>query len=136
MKMEKRKMRIGDLADQLGVERFVIRFWEKEFGIRARRSSGGQRFYTQKDAHRFAQIKELLYNKKFTIAGAKKFLNGEVDGVLPEAHIIASQITSMEPALVTTDEDIVSEETAHVAHAQLLALQKKLYELRDLLNIV
>ena len=33
MKMEKKKFRIGELAQKVGVERFVIRFWEKEFGL-------------------------------------------------------------------------------------------------------
>ena len=72
MKMEKRKFRIGELAEHLSVERFVIRFWEKEFNFKAHRSVGGQRFYDEQDLKKFQAIKELLYEKKFTIAGAKK----------------------------------------------------------------
>lgn len=75
MKMEKKQFRIGELADKLAVERFVIRFWEKEFGLSATRSPGGQRFYTQEDYDTFAQIKQLLYKEKFTIQGAKKKLS-------------------------------------------------------------
>ncbi len=74
MRMEKRKFRIGELAEQLQVEQFVIRFWEKEFNIKTFRSNGGQRFYREKDAQVFKKIKELLYEKGFTIAGAKKQL--------------------------------------------------------------
>jgi DNA-binding transcriptional MerR regulator len=74
MKMEQRTFRIGDLAQHLGVERFVIRFWEKEFDLYPSRSEGGQRYYTDTDAKKFALIKELLYQKGFTIAGAKKYL--------------------------------------------------------------
>lgn len=74
MKMEQRTFRIGDLAQHLGVERFVIRFWEKEFDLYPSRSDGGQRYYTDTDAKKFALIKELLYQKGFTIAGAKKHL--------------------------------------------------------------
>ena len=44
MKMERRKFRIGELAHKVGVEQFVIRFWEKEFDIKSKRSNGGQRF--------------------------------------------------------------------------------------------
>jgi DNA-binding transcriptional MerR regulator len=74
MKMERRKFRIGELARKVEVEQFVIRFWEKEFDIKSKRSTGGQRFYDEKDLSRFKKIKELLYKKKFTIAGAKEEL--------------------------------------------------------------
>lgn len=74
MHMEERHFRIGQLAKELAVERFVIRFWEKEFQLTSQRSSGGQRFYIQKDLDTFKLIKQLLYEKGLTIAGAKKFL--------------------------------------------------------------
>ena len=74
MRMGKRTFRIGELAKQLNVERFVIRFWEKEFALKSIRSDGKQRFYTQDDLKKFALIKELLYDKKYTIAGARNTL--------------------------------------------------------------
>ncbi len=74
MKMSKCQYRIGDLAKQLNVEKFVIRFWEKELGIKPKRSKGGQRFYQEKDFQTFSTVKTLLYEKKFTIAGAKEEL--------------------------------------------------------------
>jgi DNA-binding transcriptional MerR regulator len=74
MRMQKRQFRIGDLAKHLEVEKFVIRFWEKEFAVNTTRSIGGQRFYSQEDFDTFKQIKTLLYDEGFTIAGAKKYL--------------------------------------------------------------
>jgi DNA-binding transcriptional MerR regulator len=74
MRMEQRTFRIGELAKLLNVKRFVIRFWEKEFALSPVRSSGGQRFYTGADFNRFKAIKELLYAKGYTIAGARKAL--------------------------------------------------------------
>ncbi len=74
MKMEKKKFRIGELAEKVSVERFVIRFWEKEFGLTSSRSDGGQRFYTEHDLSVFMSIKKLLYEQGFTISGAKKQL--------------------------------------------------------------
>lgn len=71
MKMEKRKFRIGELAKHLEVKSSVIRFWEKEFDSRSDRSQGGQRFYDNQDLERFTLIKGLLYEKKFTIEGAR-----------------------------------------------------------------
>lgn len=69
--MSKKKFRIGELAKDLQVKKFVIRFWEKEFELRSTRSSGGQRYYTEDDFLAFNTIKFLLYKQGFTIAGAK-----------------------------------------------------------------
>jgi DNA-binding transcriptional MerR regulator len=69
--MSKKKFRIGELAKELDVKKFVVRFWEKEFGLKSERSEGGQRFYTEDDLKTFNTIKFLLYSQGFTIAGAK-----------------------------------------------------------------
>ena len=74
MRMRKRQFRIGELAERLKIERFIIRFWEKEFGIKTSRSQGRQRYYDELDLEKFILIKELLYERGFTIAGAKKEL--------------------------------------------------------------
>lgn len=74
MSMNQKKYRIGELAKNLAVEDFVIRFWEKEFKIKSHRSQGGQRFYSEQDFEKFKLIKTLLYEKKFTIQGAKSEL--------------------------------------------------------------
>lgn len=73
-RMQKRQFRIGDLSKKLKVKKFVIRFWEKEFELKSDRSQGGQRFYSLEDFKIFQAIKDLLYNQKFTIPGAKKQL--------------------------------------------------------------
>ena len=100
--MEKRKFRIGELANHLNVERFVIRFWEKEFNIKSHRSNGRQRFYSEDDLEKFKAVKELLYEKRFTIAGAKQMLKtGHISG--REKHdILASHITTMESSATKT----------------------------------
>ena len=74
MKMSKRQYRIGELAKQLKLKKFVLRFWEKELNIKSHRSIGGQRFYQEEDFETFKLIKTLLYERKFTLAGAKKEL--------------------------------------------------------------
>jgi len=132
MKMEKRKFRIGELSNVLGVEQFVVRFWEKEFTIKSTRSAGGQRFYDEDDLKRFQIIKSLLYEQGFTIAGARKQLKAR--GVQPMGTIIASQKTSLELPLEKTAqrEGSVHEESERVAQ-QIAILQKKLVQLRELL---
>jgi len=118
MKMQRKQFRIGDLAKQLNVERFVIRFWEKEFNLRGTRSKGGQRFYEGKDLATFEYIKELLYKQGFTIAGAKQKLNGAA-----KKDIIASKRTTLpEPAHLASD---VKKQLLDI-RAQLVKLQKLL----------
>ena len=134
MKMEKRKFRIGELADLLAVERFVVRFWEKEFNFRAHRSEGGQRFYDEKDLKKFSLIKELLYEKGFTIAGAKKYLKTQGKKA-DQSDIIASSVTSMEPDIKVAVEQApeVRQELATRIEQQIMDLQRKLIKLRELL---
>jgi len=67
--------RIGEVAELVGVEPHVLRYWETEFrSIRPQKSTKGQRIYSRRDVERLLKVKELLYTERFTIAGAKKRL--------------------------------------------------------------
>ncbi len=97
MRMQKKQFRIGQLAKEIGVERFVIRFWEKEFNVYGNRSEGGQRFYEQKDLIQFEKIKELLYKQGYTITGAKKYFQKlQKNGIYSSESLIGSVKTDME----------------------------------------
>ncbi len=124
MKMEKRKFRIGDFAQNLGVKNFVIRFWEKEFNIKPTRSEGGQRFYNEADYEKFKLIKELLYEKKFTLEGAKT----EIKRISIEKsnNIIPSQKTSL-------SESENNKATNIEINQKLNELKNQLLKLRELL---
>lgn len=131
-KMNLEKFRIGQLADMLEVKRFVIRFWEKEFAIKADRSHGGQRFYTIKDVEKFKLIKTLLYERGFTIAGAKKMLKTHK----PTDHIVASRKTTITPKKTTTSPvkpPVIRQENDKLSE-KIMTLQKQLHKLRELLS--
>lgn len=67
--------RIGEVASILGVEPHVIRYWETEFrSIRPQKSRKGQRIYSRREVEKLVEVKELLYERGFTIAGARKQL--------------------------------------------------------------
>ena len=67
--------RIGELSRITGLEPYVLRYWETEFPhLRPEKRKSGQRLYTKKDLGNIIQVKELLYQQGFTIAGAKKKL--------------------------------------------------------------
>jgi DNA-binding transcriptional MerR regulator len=72
---EKRYFRIGEVSAITGLESYVLRYWETEFPrIKPARSRSGQRLYKKRDIEIILEIKELLYKKKFTIAGARRYL--------------------------------------------------------------
>jgi DNA-binding transcriptional MerR regulator len=72
---DKTYFRIGEISKILGVEPYVVRYWETEFiTIKPIRTKSEQRLYRRKDLEELALIKRLLYQDKFTIAGAKKRL--------------------------------------------------------------
>lgn len=67
--------RIGEVAELVGVEPHVLRYWEREFrSIRPTKSAKGQRVYSRRDVESLMRVRELLYQEGFTIAGAKKKL--------------------------------------------------------------
>src|SRR5262245_45963997 len=66
---------IREVSQLTSVKSYVIRYWETQFpALRPARRDSGQRKFTQKDVDIIQQIKELLYDKRYTIAGAKQFL--------------------------------------------------------------
>ncbi len=67
--------RIGEVADILGVEPHVVRFWQGQFAqVRPERSSKGRFLYSHATVLKLRKIRELLYDRGFTIVGAKKAL--------------------------------------------------------------
>ena len=72
---DKLYFKIGEVSDLLGVEPYVLRYWESEFTVLSPKKSGtGHRLYRRKDVELLLRIKHLLYEKKFTIEGARQFL--------------------------------------------------------------
>ena len=75
---DKHYFRIGEVADLLGVEPHVVRFWQQQFAqVRPERSSTGRLLFGRPALARLARIRALLDDEGFTIAGAKKALSHE-----------------------------------------------------------
>lgn len=72
---DKLYFKIGEVTEIAELAAYVLRFWESEFpGIAPKRTDSGQRLYRRSDVELILKIKYLLYEKKFTIPGARKFL--------------------------------------------------------------
>ena len=68
-------LKIGEAAKLLGVEAYVLRFWETQFPfLRPRHARSKHRFYGEQDLETLRLIKRLLHQERFTIEGAKKYI--------------------------------------------------------------
>jgi DNA-binding transcriptional MerR regulator len=93
--------KIGEACKELGIQPYVLRYWETEFpALAPSKSRSGQRVYSEKELEIIRRIKTLLYDEGYTIAGAKKKLEGELasgtlgepeQGELPPSAAIAAE---------------------------------------------
>jgi DNA-binding transcriptional MerR regulator len=83
---DKLYFRIGDVARLAGIKPYVLRFWETEFpSLGPKKSGTGHRLYRRKDVQLVFEIKALLYEKRFTIEGARKHLEARAKTEVPVA---------------------------------------------------
>jgi len=72
---------ISEVSDLVGVKPHVLRYWETQFKmLRPKKGRGGARMYRKRDIEALFEIKQLLYDQRFTIAGARRrILDGKSD---------------------------------------------------------
>jgi DNA-binding transcriptional MerR regulator len=80
--------KIGEAGKLVGVEPYVLRYWETEFSfLKPRKNKSGQRVYVKKDLEILLQIKKMLYQDRLTIEGVRKKF-GEDQLKTPERRLI------------------------------------------------
>lgn len=134
---EKLYYRIGEVSRITGVKPYVLRYWESEFRWMAPgKSRSQQRLYRQRDIEVIRLIQKLLYEERFTIAGARKRLRelgvagaGESTASTASAEaepVVAAEVVAKPPS-----------RTAPVADeflmARLARIREELEEIRSLL---
>ena len=83
-------LKIGEAAKLLGVKPHVLRYWESEFpSLKPKKNPSGQRIYAKADIEAIVEIKNLLYNQRYTISGAKRMLARQEEG----EHVVAQSLT-------------------------------------------
>ncbi|MEF3168024.1 MAG: MerR family transcriptional regulator [Deltaproteobacteria bacterium] len=87
----KKYYRIGEVSRLTGVEPHILRYWESELHIRPQRVAR-QRLYREEDINLILRVKELLYEQGYTIAGAKRLLEGETAS--RQEKIFAKSVTT------------------------------------------
>jgi DNA-binding transcriptional MerR regulator len=97
---DRRFFRIGEVSRIVGVEPYVLRYWEGEFPqIRPQRADSNQRTYQKKDLEMILEIKRLLYEEKMTIEGARQRLGRNAIGRSSRNLILADLKAGLEEVL-------------------------------------
>ena len=79
---------ISEVSDLVGVKPHVLRYWETQFGmLRPRKNRAGNRMYRPDEVKLLLQIKELLYARRFTIAGARRRLLDDRKEEVPQVEM-------------------------------------------------
>ncbi|MBI4446848.1 MAG: MerR family transcriptional regulator [Acidobacteria bacterium] len=109
--------KIGEVCEICQIQPHVLRYWETEFSVLSpTKNNAGQRIYRQKDVELIQQIKCLLYEKGFTIAGANKQL-------LENGHANASELPLFKKDLLQASRQ-----------ARIQQIRRDLEELLELLS--
>ena len=75
---------IGEVSEVTGLKQYVLRYWESEFSqLSPSKNSAGNRNYRKADIDLINEIKDLLYDRRFTIKGAKQHLKDKNKQVSP-----------------------------------------------------
>ncbi len=118
-----RGLKIGEAARVIGVEPYVLRFWETQFSVlKPRHARSKHRFYQPRDIDTLKLIKRLLHDEGFTIAGANKYIRE--NGIDP-SKIGTAQAPARAPAAAPVDNGV---------KATLAELRRDLESLHKLLQ--
>src|ERR1700678_2824191 len=114
---DKLYFRIGEVSRLAGIKPYVLRFWETEFSSLGPKKSGkGHRLYRRKDVELVLEIKRLLYDKRYTIEGARKFLDSRSREVVPKA--VSAKAARPQPDLFAADTgpalDVIRKELSEI----------------------
>jgi DNA-binding transcriptional MerR regulator len=142
---EKLFFKIGEVCELIKVQPHVLRYWETEFPMLApQKNRAGQRVYRRKDVEMVLRIRDLLYEEKFTIAGAKKKLMDEQRGGSSRAKISARETPVVEgpveqpepppPPVIVPQTQVAEHTVSPQANLAIRVIKRDLEDLLTMLN--
>ena len=103
-KVKKLYYSIGEVSELTKLKAYVLRYWETEFAkLKPPKNRAGNRTYRQKDIDMILNIKDLLYNKKFTIDGARSVISGKASA--PEMSMNVQSFNDKQLAIIRKIKD-------------------------------
>ena len=114
---------IGEVSEITGLKQYVLRYWESEFSqLNPSKNSAGNRNYRKSDIDLINEIKDLLYDRRFTIKGAKQHLKDK----------------AKQPASAASNEQVrsIKEKVIKLTAADLKTLKRIKSGLEDMLQLI
>lgn len=145
---------ISEVADDLGVQQHVLRFWETKFShVRPLKRGGGRRYYRPEDVDLLKRIHHLLYVEGYTIKGVQKLLKdvgknqvlkgaGTSQAFMQNPVLEIPQENEKKPAPVAVAQaaqgrlPLLEPQNASLTDRQRTILETMLEELRELRNLI
>ena len=116
---------IGEVSEITELKQYVLRYWESEFSqLRPAKNSAGNRNYRKADIDLINEIKDLLYNKHYTIKGARQHLKDKAKQPIKEPVEKTEQIKN------------INDKVIKLTAADLKTLKRIQKGLKDLLNLI
>ena len=101
---DKLYFRIGEVSKLTHTKSYVLRFWETEFPmLKPNKTKSGHRLYRRKDVELIFQIRRLLYEKGFTIEGARRYLASDGKNPAAQTHLFQSPLDMAEIKAIRQD---------------------------------
>lgn len=98
---EKIFYKIGEVCAITGVPSHVLRFWEKQFPqLQPNKTQLGHRLYRKRHVQTVLEIRSLLYDRKFTIAGAREYLASSSEGFSPASSEAGARLGRLKEGLL------------------------------------
>src|SRR5437868_3286855 len=127
--------RIGEVSRLTATKQFVLRYWESEFPmLQPVKTPKGHRLYRRQDIDTVFQIKRLLYDEGFTIAGARRHLRDQGTEQNESSGSVDAAGVESDFVLHDSNESLSPPEKAHAAQPTLALNRKILLDLRDSLR--
>jgi DNA-binding transcriptional MerR regulator len=129
---------ISEVAEELGVQQHVLRFWETKFSqVRPLKRGGGRRYYRPEDVELLKRIYELLYSEGYTIKGVQKLLRQQGKNTVLAGGSAAQEV-SVVTAAAPAEKSISAPAPAkeQLSSRQKAILESMLGELKDLRRLV
>lgn len=89
---DKQYYTIGEVSKYCGLEAHTLRYWQREFSGLDPVTRNGRRYYQKGDIQYVIKIKDLLHNQKYSIRGAREFLQNEAQN---KGSVMTSNALSM-----------------------------------------
>ncbi len=131
---------ISEVADELGVQQHVLRFWETKFAqVRPLKRGGGRRYYRPEDVDVLKRVHSLLYTEGYTIKGVQKLLKGHGKSQIINGEFVQNKLAAPAASMVPHKEAAskpANEESGQLSSRQRTILKSMLGELKELRDMI